>query len=440
MDKNLFDSPAYKRTRTAYILQAMFEYFISILVTDAFIAKILEYLGVSEANIGVITTIISLAMAFQLGSLWLSKVKVSVKKLSLFFSTLSQLLFALLYLIPFFTINDVTKRYIAVGFIVIAYFSLYIFSPIHYRWAYKFVAPEHRARFSAAKEMLSLAAGSTFSIIIGIIIDRFEGLGKLESAFIFIAASAFVVSICNFVCIITMKDEPKEETQENTKNKAKLSDVMKNTFGNKSFRVCLYALCLWEFTRYFQLGFMGSFKNTLVSGSGLFDNPMVAVQVINLAGHGVRLLLSFPIAKYSDRKGYAKGMQIGLIIAACAFLVNTFTSTSTWFLIIIYTILHNACYVGITANGFNILYSYVDNTYFAQALAIKNCIAGLCGFGAAIVAGKLLSYVQANGNSIFGIPVFGQQVLSAVSLVLTVIVLLYVRFVVTKQKQVGSKY
>ncbi len=440
MDKNVFDSPAYKRTRTAYILQAMFEYFIAILVTDAFIAKILEYLGVSEANIGVITTIISLAMAFQLGSLWLSKVKVSVKKMSLFFSTLSQLLFSLLYLVPFFTIEDSTKRYIAVVFIVVAYFSLYIFSPVHYRWAYKFVAPEKRARFSAVKEMLSLVAGSVFSIIVGIIIDRFEGLGRLEGAFLFVAASAFIVSVCNFVCIITMKDEPKEEQEEKTENKAKLSDVMKNTFGNKGFRVCLYALSLWEFTRYFQLGFMGSFKNTLISGSGVFDNPMVAVQIINLAGHGIRALLSFPIAKYSDRKGYVKGLQVGLIIAACAFLINSFTSTSTWYLIIVYTILHNACYVGITSNGFNILYSYVDNAYFAQALAIKNCIAGLCGFGAAIVAGRLLSYVQAQGNSFFGIPVFGQQVLSAVSLVLTVVVFVFVRFVVAKQKQTGSKY
>ena len=438
MDSKIFDSVEYKRTRAAYVMQAMFEYFISILVTDAFIAKILDYLGVSEANIGVITTIISLAMFFQLGSLLLAKARISVKKMSLFFSTVSQLLFSLLYLIPFFSIPDATKRYVAVTFIVVAYFSLYIFSPIHYKWAYKFVRGEERARYSATKEMISLAAGSTFSIIVGIIIDRFEGLGNLEGAFTFIAVSAFIVSVCNFICILMMKDEPKEERVDS--EKMKLSDVMKNTFGNKGFRVCLYALSLWEFTRYFQLGFMGSFKNTMIEGSGVFSSPMLVVQIINLAGHGVRLLLSYPIAKYSDRKGYAKGMQIGLIIAACAFLINSFTSTSTWYLIIVYTILHNACYVGITSNGFNILYSYVDNAYFAQALAIKNCIAGLCGFGAAIVAGRLLSYVQSQGNRFFGIPVFGQQVLSAVSLVLTVVVFVFVRFVVAKQKQTGSKY
>lgn len=437
MDNNLFESSGYKRTRGAYVLQAMFEYFISILVTDAFIAKILDYLGVSEANIGIITTIISLAMAFQLGSLLLSKLRMNAKTISLLFSTVSQLLFALLYLVPFFTISDAAKRTLAVAFIVIAYFALYIFAPIHYRWAYKFVPWEHRARFSATKEMVSLAAGSAFSIIVGIIIDRYEGLGNLEGAFLFIASAAFIVSLCNFICILLMKEEPREEEK---KEKADFKAVMKNTFGNKGFRLCLYALSLWEFTRYFQLGFMGSFKNTLVGGSGVFDNPMVAVQIINLAGHGVRLLLSYPIAKYSDRKGYAKGFQIGLIIAACAFLCNIFTSTSTWYLIIVYTILHYACYVGITSNGYNILYSYVDNAYFAQALAIKNCIAGLCGFGAAMIASRLLTYVQANGNTFMGIPVFGQQVISAVSFVLTVIVFIFVKFVVAKQKQQEPKY
>ena len=56
----------------------------------------------------------------------------------------------------------------------------------------------------------------------------------------------------------------------------------------------------------------------------------------------------------------------------------------------------------------------------------------------AIVAGKLLTYV--NNNGIFGMTLFGQQVLSAVSLVLTIIVFVFVRFVVSKQKKSESKY
>lgn len=430
MNNNVFDSVGYKRTRTAYVLQCMFEYFVSILVTDAFIAKILGRLGVSEANIGIITTIISLAMAFQLFSIMVAKLKTNVKIITLCFSTVSNLFFSLLYLVPFFTIADTVKRYLAVILIVVAYFCLYVSSPVQYKWAYKFVQQEKRAMFSATKEMISLVAGSIFSIITGVVIDRFEGLGNVDGAFKFIAISAFVVSACNFVCILLMNRDPKE--QKEVENKPGLRDVMNNTFGKKGFRVCLYALSLWEFTRYFQLGFMGSFKNTMIGDSGVFSSPMLAIQIINLSGSVLRILISYPIARFSDRKGYDKGFLAGLVIAGSAFLCNTFTTSSTWYLIIIYTLLHLASYSGITSNSFNILYSYVDDTYFAQALAIKNCITGVCGFVAAIIAGRLLTFVNENG--LFGMSLYGQQVLSAVSFILTVFVFIIVKFVVCKQK------
>ncbi len=451
MDNSVFNSAGYKRTRAAYVLQAMFEYFIALLVSDAFIAKLLVHLGVSEANIGVITTIISLAMAFQLGSLFFASIKASAKKLTMLFSTISQVLFALLYLIPFFTVGAGSKRVLAVVCIVAAYFSLYVVSPMHYKWAYKFVAAENRARFSATKEMVSLAAGSAFSIIIGLIIDHYEGLDNIEGAFLFVASATLIISVCNFICMVLMKEEPDYKSRKERKKEAQLlnasevqgekksqgfRDVMKNTFGNKQFCACLLALCMWDVAKYFQLGFMGVFKNNLIDGSGVFDNPMVAVQIINLSGHFVRLVLSYPIARYSDRRGYVKGMQIGLIMAATAYLVNCFTSTSTWYLIIIYTILQYSCYVGITANANNMMYSYVDNAYVAKALAIKNCIVGLCGFGSALVASRVMAFVQSHNNTFFGLNVFGQQVLSFVSLIITVATIVFVKLVVSKQKRV----
>ena len=89
---------------------------------------------------------------------------------------------------------------------------------------------------------------------------------------------------------------------------------------------------------------------------------------------------------------------------------------------------------GINQNLYNITYSYVDSRYFVQASAIKNSIGGLCGFGASLVASRLLSAVQANGNTIFGITVYGQQVLSAISFVLMICAILYTKFVIEKQK------
>ena len=101
---------------------------------------------------------------------------------------------------------------------------------------------------------------------------------------------------------------------------------------------------------------------------------------------------------------------------AVAFVMLIFTTKSTWWFIIIYTIFYNCSVAGTNQNSFNISYSYVDSKYITQAMAIKNSIGGICGFGASILGGKILEMIQKNGNSIFGLHIYGQQVLGGISL------------------------
>ena len=57
-----------RRCREAYIVEALLEYLISLLVTGAFLAAILKQVGVSDAVTGVVSSIISLACVTQLFS------------------------------------------------------------------------------------------------------------------------------------------------------------------------------------------------------------------------------------------------------------------------------------------------------------------------------------------------------------------------------------
>ena len=80
-------------------------------------------------------------------------------------------------------------------------------------------------------------------------------------------------------------------------------------------------------------------------------------------------------------------------------------------------------------------YNYVEAEYFVEASAIKNSIGGICGFVSSILAGKLLEYVQSNGNSIFGIHIYGQQLLALISTLIIFSAILFTHFVVKKQKR-----
>ena len=101
---------------------------------------------------------------------------------------------------------------------------------------------------------------------------------------------------------------------------------------------------------------------------------------------------------------------------------------------VVFTILYNVGMAGIEANFLNITYSYVKEDYFVEASAIKNSIGGVLSFVASLVGGWILNAVQQNGNQLFGIPVYGQQILSAISLLILIVGLIFAHTVVEKQK------
>ena len=103
--KKIYDSKEYKRSRIAYTMQATFEYLITIFISDAFLAKLLTSIGISDSVIGIISSIITIAFLFQLLAIFLvDKIKRN-KQAALIFTTSSQLFFMVLYLIPFFSIS-----------------------------------------------------------------------------------------------------------------------------------------------------------------------------------------------------------------------------------------------------------------------------------------------------------------------------------------------
>ena len=184
---------------------------------------------------------------------------------------------------------------------------------------------------------------------------------------------------------------------------------------------------LYDVARYFTIGFMGIYKTKDLMLS------VFVVQLINIAGNFARMAVSRPFGKYSDKTSFANGYCLGLVLLAGAFFINIFTTHTTWFFVIVYTILFNCSSAGTNQNSFNIVYSYVDQKYITQAMSLQRCIGGLCGFGASLIGSKILSLIQANGNRIGGIAVNAQQFLSLISFVLTLAAIVFLRKTIAKQ-------
>ncbi len=398
--------------------QCTIYYFLMLLVADSFLAKLLEGVGIDDALIGIISSFVSLAFVVQILSIFLVRLKTGAKKLVILFDTASFFFFMLLYLTPFLPVGQAARTALVVVSVIAAYVSNYLIAPICFQWANSYVEPGKRAGYSAAKETVSLLAGMVFTMVIGFVIDRYEGLGNPAGGFLFIAVSILILNLGNFICFMLIK---KEEESEQSAGAHPLPDVLRHVLGNRNFKNVIVLTVLWDVARYFTIGFMGIFKTKELMLS------VFAVQVINMGANFVRLAVTGPLGRYSDRHSCAKGFKLGLYLAAGAFLANMFTTQKTWFLVILYTVLYNCCLAGTNMNSYNITYSYVEEAYIAQAMAIKNSIGGLCGFLASILAGRLLEAVQANGNMVLGIPVYGQQLLSGISFLIVVAAIVFMQ-------------
>lgn len=305
-----FNSIEYKRSRGAYMTQCTVEYFITLLVTDAFLAKLLTHIGISDHLIGIIASFASMAFVIQLVAIFLVKTKLSTKKLVMFFDTLSIFFFMFLYLIPFLSLPTGTKTVLAVLSVILAYLGKYLIYSLCFKWANSFVNTDERARYSANKEILSLIKGMIFTTVIGYIIDHYEGIGSIEGGFLFIAISILILNVCNFICLLMIK---KEDETEHKADSEPFSVIWKETLGDKNFRNIIVLTVLFDVARYFSLGFIGVFKTNDLMMS------VFLIQIVNIIANVFRVLVSKPIAKYSDKTSYAKGFKLGMYLAVAAF-------------------------------------------------------------------------------------------------------------------------
>ena len=419
--ESVYASAGYKRSRSAYRAQCTFEYFISILVSDAYLAKLLTDIGISDTMIGIIESFASAAFLFQLSSLLLVQKLTNVKPVAILCNSVSQVLLVSLYIIPFLPLSVTVKTVLVSICLLLAYAGQYAVSSIIYKWANSFVHPSQRATYSAGKEMISLISGMVFTLVAGQVIDRFEAENRLHAGFLFIAVAGLILSVCNFVSLLLIE---KESVSQKAASGVSLGTVFKNLFRNRNFISVIIMTCLMNASRALTIGFMGTFKTKdLLLSVG-------TVQIINIIANLCRFFVSKPLGRYSDRTSYARGIELALCISAAGFAVNMFTTPKTWWCVVLYSILYNVSIAGTNQNSNNIVYSYVPAEYFVQATAIKNSIGGIVSFLVSLVGAKLLAFVQGNGNSLFGISLYGQQLLSALSLLMLFGTIAFVHFVI----------
>ena len=416
----------YKRSRLMYICEAALEYLISILVAGTYLAMITKELGISDTLTGIISSFISLGCVFQLFAMLLRKG--NTKKTVLFLSVLNQLLFMFLYIIPLMGGSQSMKTTLFIVVILLAYFFYNIAHPKKIDWFMSLVDYEKRGVFTAKKEMVSLIAGMIFSFIMGAVADHYKEIGEIRTAFIICAIVIFVLMILHTLTMV-FTIEKQTDGVANTKKRNFLSVLQ-----DKNILRITIVFILWHIASYCAIPYYGTYQ----IGELGFSQGFVAVLSVVYAV--ARVSFSFFWGRYADRRSFAKMLRLCFAVAALGFLINAFCIPENGKIIYtLYYICNAIAMGGINSALINLCYDYVEEEKRADALAISLAIAGVFGFFATLAVSPLVTCIQTNDNTIFGIHAYAQQVLSVIAFIMTVLTILYVSVFLVKLKKLSAE-
>lgn len=202
---DLFDSPSYKRSRVAYHIQCVTEYLVTLLVADAFLAKLLKQIGLSDSTIGIVSSLMSLAFLVQLGTIFLMQHISNVKKAVILIDITSMLCFMFTYFLPFLPVFAAGKTILVFVTIGGGFLFKYLQLNLYYKWGNSFVRPEGREQFSARNEAISLGVGVLFTLVMGNLVDHYERAGHLETSFLIIACVITALAVIDLCMLLMIK-------------------------------------------------------------------------------------------------------------------------------------------------------------------------------------------------------------------------------------------
>ncbi len=404
-----------------YIAEATSEYLISLVVSGAFLATLTKHLGISDSITGILSSVITLGCLFQLISLFFQPRRKKTFVIAL--SIANQLLFTSLYFIPILNIRTSVKTVLFVAIIIFAYFLYNIAHPKKIAWLMSLVDNSHRGSFTADKEMTSLWIGMIFSFSMGALSDRFVENGRYTVAFICFAAVILVLTVFHTASMVIA-----DEKDASTAKKLNILSALKSVLSNKKMCAVMLAFVLYQIATHTASPFYGTY---LINELGFSLKTVTAMSIV---GSIARIVVSRFWGKYADKHSFAKmfGRASGLL--ALAFLMVVFTTPKTApVLLVLYYILHGMAMGGTNSGLINLVFDYAPEESRADSLAICQAVSGVMGFLSTLALSPVVSIIQKNGNTVFGLHIYAQQLLSVVAVLFSILITLWVNKTLKKE-------
>ena len=283
------------------------------------------------------------------------------------------------------------------------------------------VKDQSRGRFTAVKEMVSLIGGTAFSFGLSFIIDKYESAGNMQSAFTVGAIILGLLTVFHTLTLVFSKEPQKQVSPVRQKGQ------VKKLLKNKTLLKLVLVATLFMFANYATVSFSGTYMNGELGFSLTFSAAVVFI------GSICRVVFSIPFGKFADKKGFCTMLLMCFSIVALAYAINIFTVPSNGKILYpVYYALYCISMAGINSAMINLIYDYVTPEERTGALALNQSFSGIAGFLATLALSPVMRIIKQNGNTLFGIPVYAQQLFSLISFIIVLILIAYLLLVIRK--------
>ena len=418
------DMSRYKRTRGLYIIEAALEYFFSLMLTGAYIAKVASAIGMSDALVGILSTASTLGCTFQLFALFLAN-KRPVKHWVFISHTINQLFFTAVWFIPLFDMNAGAKTVIFMVALIGGWIINHVINSPKISWYMSMVDNRKRGSFTSKKEMFSLVSGMIFTLTMSSIIDNLEAAGNIRTAFLVGGLTMLGLTVAHSLTLIFSYERPPKKNEITVSS----ADAIKKLLKNQKLRYVIVFATLVGISGGIAIPFYGTY---LINELGF---SLTFISVLGIVHVGVRCLASVFMGKYADKTSFVNMLNVVSVFRLLGLAVMIFCVPKNG--VIAYTLYYvilEAIFQAGYGNGImNLVYDTVDKNERTGAFALYNVFIGLTGFLTTLLCSTAVSAIQANGNTVFGISMYAQQFLSAVSALIAVLAMIYMNVILKKK-------
>ena len=418
----------YRSSRALYVIEAALEYFISLLVAGAYLARLTTALDIPDNVTGILSSFVSLGCGFQIFAIFLADKK-PVKRWVTVIHTLNQLCFCLIYVTPFFPFSTTAKTVLFIVILLCGHVLNNVANSPKINWFMSLVPDGRRGSFTAVKEIVSLLGGVVFIYVIGVVMDGFDAAGNTQGAFIVCGVCLAAMMILHSLTLVFSKEKPEPVLEKRSNGK-----ILKELLSDKKlFKIILISV-IWNVARYIAVPFFGTYQIKELGFS------MTFVSLLSVLYAVCRSLFSVPLGKFADKFSFDKMLNICFAVEIVAFGINIFTVPANGKVFYtLYYMLDAVGMAGINSGAINLIYDHVQKEKRTEALALKNAFSGFAGFFTTLAISPLVQTIQSNGFLISGVGIYAQQVVSAIACFVVILLIVYLNTVVRRLKRVGEK-